>query len=45
MSIDDNDFFAARAMAGFGYGPAFSLAAWVAVAASALTPATGQTEQ
>jgi hypothetical protein len=45
MSTDDNDFFAARAMAEFGYGSAFLPAARVVAAASALTPATGQTEQ
>jgi len=45
MRIDDNDFLAARAMAGFGYGSAFSPAARVVAAANDLTPATGETEQ
>ena len=45
MSTDDNDFFAARALAEFGYGSAFSLGARVVAAANDLNPATGQTEQ
>ena len=45
MSTDDNDFFAARANAGFGCGSAFSPAARVVAAANDLTRATGQTEQ
>ena len=45
MSIDDTDFLAARAKAGFGCGSAFSPAARVVAAANDLTPATGKTEQ
>ena len=45
MSTDDNDFPAARAMAEFGYGLAFSLAALVVAPANDLNPPTFQTEQ
>ena len=45
MNTDDNDCFAAGAMAAFGYGSAFSPMSRVVAVANDLTPATGQTEQ
>jgi len=45
MSTDDNDFFAARAMAEFEYASAFSPVSRVVAVSDDLTPATGQTQQ
>jgi hypothetical protein len=45
MSTDDIGWFAARAKAEFGYGPAFLLGARVVAGANDFKPATGQTEQ
>ena len=45
MSIDDNDFLAACAMAGLGSPPDLFAAARVVAAANDLNPATGRTKQ
>jgi hypothetical protein len=45
MSMDDNDYLAARALAEFGYPSAFAPAASLVAAANDLNPATRRTQQ